>query len=115
MKVALLQFAPDVGTVKANIARADDLLRNTKIPVDLDWLILPEMAFSGEFTSLFMSFSVQLGILRFGNSIMPWSCALTYSSTWKQPCPAVYNTEARYLTVSYLRKLTLNRLQLPFS
>ncbi|KAK7190025.1 carbon-nitrogen hydrolase [Paraphaeosphaeria sporulosa] len=47
MKIALLQFAPDVGTVQANIKRADDLLQRAKIPVDLDWLILPEMAFSG--------------------------------------------------------------------
>lgn len=49
MKIALLQFDPDVGTVQANIKRADDLLQRAKIPVDLDWLILPEMAFSGTF------------------------------------------------------------------
>lgn len=49
MKIALLQFDPDVGTVQANIKRADDLLQHAKIPVDLDWLILPEMAFSGTF------------------------------------------------------------------
>jgi len=47
MKVALLQFAPDVGTVQANIKKAEDLLQRTRIPVDVDWLILPEMAFSG--------------------------------------------------------------------
>jgi protein N-terminal amidase len=49
MKVALLQFAPEVGRVQENIQRADDILQDTRIPVDLDWLILPEMAFSGEF------------------------------------------------------------------
>ncbi|KAJ4303033.1 hypothetical protein N0V90_001924 [Kalmusia sp. IMI 367209] len=47
MKIALLQFAPNVGTVEENIKRADDLLRQSKIPVDLGWLVLPEMAFSG--------------------------------------------------------------------
>ncbi|KAJ4353824.1 uncharacterized protein N0V89_005554 [Didymosphaeria variabile] len=50
MKIALLQFDPDVGTVQANIKRADDLLQRSKIPVDLDWLILPEMAFSDNST-----------------------------------------------------------------
>ena len=55
MKVALLQFAPDVGTVEANIKRADDLLQRSKIPVELDWLILPEMAFSGEFAVVVQS------------------------------------------------------------
>jgi protein N-terminal amidase len=48
MKIALLQFAPDVGTVQANIKKADQLLQQSKLPLDLDWLILPEMAFSGE-------------------------------------------------------------------
>jgi predicted amidohydrolase len=47
MKVALLQFAPEVGKVKENIQRADEMLQETKLPVDLDWLVLPEMAFSG--------------------------------------------------------------------
>lgn len=51
MKIALLQFDPDVGTVQANIKRADDLLQRAKIPVDLDWLIMPEMAFSGTFSA----------------------------------------------------------------
>lgn len=48
MKIALLQFAPDVGTVQANIKKAEDLLQRSNLPTDLDWLILPEMAFSGE-------------------------------------------------------------------
>ncbi|KAF1957474.1 carbon-nitrogen hydrolase [Byssothecium circinans] len=47
MKVALLQFAPEVGKVGDNIRRADELLRKTRIPTDLEWLVLPEMAFSG--------------------------------------------------------------------
>lgn len=51
MKVALLQFAPEVGKVKENIQRADETLQKTRIPTDLDWLILPEMAFSGKLFS----------------------------------------------------------------
>ncbi|CAI6333772.1 unnamed protein product [Periconia digitata] len=47
MKLALLQFAPEVGKVKENIQRADETLQKTRIPTELDWLILPEMAFSG--------------------------------------------------------------------
>jgi protein N-terminal amidase len=49
MKVALLQFAPEVGRVQENVRRADDILREQlSDKVELDWLILPEMAFSGE-------------------------------------------------------------------
>ena len=47
MKVACLQFAPEVGQVQANIQRADSILKATPIPADLAWLILPELAFSG--------------------------------------------------------------------
>lgn len=47
MKIACLQFAPEVGLVQENIQRADNILRNTHIPADLDWLVLPELAFSG--------------------------------------------------------------------
>ncbi|KAF1850986.1 carbon-nitrogen hydrolase [Cucurbitaria berberidis CBS 394.84] len=47
MKVACLQFAPEVGKVQENIRRADNILQNTRIPTDLDWLVLPELAFSG--------------------------------------------------------------------
>jgi protein N-terminal amidase len=47
MKIACLQFAPEVGKVQENIRRADTILQNTQIPSDLDWLVLPELAFSG--------------------------------------------------------------------
>jgi protein N-terminal amidase len=47
MKIACLQFAPEVGRVQENIRRADQILQNTRIPADLDWLVLPELAFSG--------------------------------------------------------------------
>jgi protein N-terminal amidase len=48
MKVALLQFAPEVGKVQDNLRRADEILQETQIPEDTDWLVLPEMAFSGK-------------------------------------------------------------------
>ncbi|KAF1947070.1 carbon-nitrogen hydrolase [Clathrospora elynae] len=47
MKVACLQLAPEVGQVQQNIQRAEAILSNTRIPADLDWLVLPELAFSG--------------------------------------------------------------------
>ncbi|KAF2128464.1 carbon-nitrogen hydrolase [Dothidotthia symphoricarpi CBS 119687] len=47
MKIACLQFAPEVGKVQENMSRADSILRDTQLPSDLDWLVLPEMAFSG--------------------------------------------------------------------
>lgn len=56
MRIATLQFAPQLGNVEANIRRADQLLKLT--PGDIsdgpgieelrpDILVLPEMAFSG--------------------------------------------------------------------
>lgn len=48
MKVALLQFAPELGKVQDNLRRADEILQDTRIPVDVDWLVLTEMAFSGK-------------------------------------------------------------------
>lgn len=47
MKVACLQFAPEVGKVFENIARADRILADAQLPLDIDWLILPELAFTG--------------------------------------------------------------------
>jgi len=47
LKIACLQFAPEVGKVQENIRRADTILQNTRIPTDLDWLVLPELAFTG--------------------------------------------------------------------
>ncbi|KAJ3070235.1 Carbon-nitrogen hydrolase [Podochytrium sp. JEL0797] len=46
MKIALLQFAPVIGQVEANIAQADALLSYSHAG-DFDVLVLPEMAFSG--------------------------------------------------------------------
>jgi protein N-terminal amidase len=47
MKIACLQFAPELEKVEENIRRAEAILKQTPLPADLDWLILPEMAFSG--------------------------------------------------------------------
>ena len=49
MRIACLQFAPQVGRVSDNIARADAILSEAD-PDDLDGLdllVLPELAFSG--------------------------------------------------------------------
>lgn len=46
MKVACLQFAPQVGQIKENIRRAEAVLARDMVP-GIDWIILPEMAFSG--------------------------------------------------------------------
>ena len=50
MRIACLQFAPQVGHVSNNISRADRIISEAD-PEDLqnlDLLVLPEMAFSGE-------------------------------------------------------------------
>ncbi|APA08298.1 hypothetical protein SS1G_13215 [Sclerotinia sclerotiorum 1980 UF-70] len=52
MRIACLQFAPQVGDVDNNFKKADAILSKAD-PEDIDLLVLPEMAFSGyNFTSL---------------------------------------------------------------
>lgn len=46
MRIACLQFAPDLGKVAENTARADKILEEASL-ADLDLLVLPELAFSG--------------------------------------------------------------------
>lgn len=46
MRIACLQFAPQVGDVDNNLNRADSILSKAN-PEDLDLLVLPELAFSG--------------------------------------------------------------------
>ncbi|KAF7552395.1 hypothetical protein G7Z17_g4359 [Cylindrodendrum hubeiense] len=46
MRIACLQFAPQVGDVENNLNRADSVLSKAN-PEDLDLLVLPELAFSG--------------------------------------------------------------------
>jgi len=48
MRIACLQFAPQVGDVDNNLNRADAVLSKAN-PQNIDLLVLPELAFSGEF------------------------------------------------------------------
>lgn len=50
MRVACLQFSAKLGRVEDNIARANALLEESSIS-NLDLLILPELAFTGAFSS----------------------------------------------------------------
>lgn len=49
MRIACLQFAPQVGDVDNNLNRADSVLAkaNPDDLEDLDLLVLPELAFTG--------------------------------------------------------------------
>lgn len=51
MKIACLQFAPQVGDVDNNLNRADAVLNKARTGDldDLDLLVLPELAFTGTF------------------------------------------------------------------
>jgi predicted amidohydrolase len=53
MKIAVLQFSPELGEVERNIAQANNILAQTPLDVPRDnqplWLVLPELAFSGIF------------------------------------------------------------------
>lgn len=46
MRIACLQFAPQVGDVDNNLDRADSVLSKAD-PDDVDLIVLPELAFSG--------------------------------------------------------------------
>ena len=51
MKIATLQFFPRLGEVAANFSRAESLLMREEregLLQDIDLLILPELAFTGE-------------------------------------------------------------------
>jgi predicted amidohydrolase len=49
MRIGCLQFAPEVGEVDNNLSRADAILdENDSEDLDLDLLVLPELAFTGE-------------------------------------------------------------------
>jgi protein N-terminal amidase len=50
MRIGCLQFAPLKGDVDNNLARADAVLLKA-CPQDLDVLVLPEMAFTGQQTT----------------------------------------------------------------
>lgn len=50
MRIACLQFAPHVADVENNLTKADEILNQADPDdlVDLDLLVLPELAFTGE-------------------------------------------------------------------
>lgn len=48
MRIACLQFSPQLGAVTENMARANALL-DASPQIDIDLLVLPEMAFTGGF------------------------------------------------------------------
>ena len=48
MKIACLQFAPTVGDLEGNIARANAVLAE-QLPDGLDLLVLPELALTGTY------------------------------------------------------------------
>lgn len=54
MKIACLQFAPQVGDINNNLNRADSVLARASPDdlEDLDLIVLPELAFSGWYTPL---------------------------------------------------------------
>ena len=60
MRIATLQFAPRVGEVEDNIGRALDILEKHEGKLqNLDLLVLPEMAFTGQYlSSLVMTLEV---------------------------------------------------------
>lgn len=47
MRIGCLQFAPQVGDIENNLNRADAVLSKADME-DLDLLVLPELAFTGE-------------------------------------------------------------------
>lgn len=54
MRIACLQFSPQVGDIDNNLNRADAVLNKAKPEElqDLDLLVLPEMAFSGTYAAM---------------------------------------------------------------
>lgn len=51
MRIGCLQFAPQVGDIENNLNRADAVLSKAGTE-DLDLLVLPELAFTGEYDSM---------------------------------------------------------------
>ena len=47
MRIACLQFSPELGKTAENVARANVILEAAS-PQDIDLLVLPELAFTGD-------------------------------------------------------------------
>ena len=64
MRIGCLQFGPVLGDVEGNIARAESLLESSSSSsasgLDLDLLMLPELAFSGQIPTL--SYNARLSL-----------------------------------------------------
>ncbi|KAG4414840.1 hypothetical protein IFR04_012028 [Cadophora malorum] len=106
MKIACLQFAPQVGDLDNNLNRADAVLSHAKIG-ELDLLVLPELAFSGyNFRSL-QHISPYLepsgsGItaLWARTTALKYDCVVTagypekvdIGPNWPDTCPKYYNS-----------------------
>ena len=57
MRIATLQFTPVLGNVDASIRRAEDVLqKHTASLVEIDLLVLPELAFTGMSMYSFLSY-----------------------------------------------------------
>lgn len=53
MRIAVLQFAPEMGKVDQNIRKAESLLAKVHGKT-IDWLVLPELAFTGKYGACFL-------------------------------------------------------------
>ncbi|GAB0136590.1 hypothetical protein EsDP_00004887 [Epichloe bromicola] len=93
MRIACLQFAPQVGDVNNNLNRADSVLSKANLD-DLDLLVLPELAFSGyNFKSL--------------QDITPFleHSGSGITSLWARTIALKYNC---YVTVGYPEKVDVS-------
>lgn len=63
MRIACLQFAPQVGETASNLEIADELLRRCK-PGDFDLLVLPEMAFTGMYWNTWPAYMIRSMLIR---------------------------------------------------
>ncbi|UNI18959.1 hypothetical protein JDV02_005188 [Purpureocillium takamizusanense] len=93
MRIACLQFAPQVGDVDNNLNRADSVLSKAN-PDDLDLLVLPELAFSG------YNFKSLQDITPF---LEPSGSGIT--SLWARTIALKYNC---YVTVGYPEKVDVS-------
>lgn len=77
MRIACLQFAPQVGDIDNNLNRADAVLSKAN-PDDLDLLVLPELAFTGTMYKSFLSQLQELfsGEITLWLKSLPWKYSL---------------------------------------
>jgi hypothetical protein len=83
MRIGCLQFDPVVGDLDNNISRAEEILLVAN-PKDLDLLVLPELAFTGEPIAVAGS-----GIWRMMEVAMSLNCIHMFNLTIIPPSPAL--------------------------